>query len=217
MNVASLGALILANEGARTLRRTADSLEIAVDMGTGQNLGVLVREGEVRILTGHDDDSPQVDEEHGEAIEEDDDSEGEDVAGSLISKIQAASGWHVESEHLLGFDPSGVCPACELECFEWQERCSDCDAELEGAEPREPRDPEEPDEGPRQAPPSSARARRADRARDPAGRADGGELFGPSSRAPNGLPRAAPRSAGRDEGGRRGLCQRRSRLFSKRP
>ena len=32
---------------------------------------------------------------------------------------------------LLGVDPDGVCPSCQIECFEWQDRCSACDAELE--------------------------------------------------------------------------------------
>lgn len=134
MNLEKLGALLLADDGARVLGRTADSLEIAVDTGTGQKLGVTVRAREIRIKAAPDDKSPRVDEEHGGVIKVEsavDESEIEEAAGELARKLQGATGWHVESDHLLGFDPDGVCPSCQIECFEWQDRCSACDAELE--------------------------------------------------------------------------------------
>jgi hypothetical protein len=131
MNLEKLGALLLlADDSARVIGRTPDSLEIAVDTGTGQNLGVTVRAREIRIKAEPDDKSPRVDEEHGGVIEVDE-TDIEEAAGDLVCKLQGATGWHVESDHLLGFDPDGVCPSCQIECFEWQDRCSACDAELE--------------------------------------------------------------------------------------
>ncbi len=116
LDVAGLGALFLEGDAGRVLQKTAEGLEIAVDTGTGQNLGVTVRADEIRIMAAPDDGSAQIDEEHGKLIENDDD-EIEDAAGELVCMLQAATGWHVDSDRLLGFDPSGDCPSCEIECF----------------------------------------------------------------------------------------------------
>jgi hypothetical protein len=132
-DIEQLGALLLADDSARVLGRTPDSLEIAVDTGTGQNLGVTVRAREIRIMAVPDDKSPQIDEEHGGVLEVDE-TDIEDAAGDLVRTLQGATGWHVDSDHLLGFDPDGVCPSCQIECFEWQDRCSACDAALERAD-----------------------------------------------------------------------------------
>lgn len=131
LDLAARTAIALADEGARLILATAERVEIAVDTGTGHNLRLTLTPGETRIegtLTGV---VRRPDEEHGGSIEDDEDDEMEEAASAQVERLQGATGWHVTSDHLLGFDPSGPCPGCGLEGFEWQDRCSGCDAELE--------------------------------------------------------------------------------------
>lgn len=134
-DLATLSALVLEDDGARLLRATPDRIEIAIDVGTGQNLAVTLLAGELRVEAARTGGERKYDEEHGEWLDDDDDDDDlEEAAGALVERVQAATGWHVESDRLAGFDPGGACPHCQLECFEWQERCSACDADLEPSE-----------------------------------------------------------------------------------
>ncbi len=135
-DLASLGMILVADDAARLLLNTDDRLEIAVDTGIGQSLSVTVMEGEIRIMAEPDDGAVQIGEEHGGPVKAED-TVTEEAASELCCTLQGATGWHVESDHLLGFDPSGLCPTCHIECFEWQDRCAVCDGELEREDPTE--------------------------------------------------------------------------------
>lgn len=134
VDLAALSALVLRDDGARVLQSAPARIEIAIDVATGQNLAVTLRAREVRVEAPLTGSTRRYDEEHGTWIDDDEDSDLEDAAVALVESVQALTGWHVESKRLLGFDPSGACPHCQIECFEWQDRCSACDAELESVE-----------------------------------------------------------------------------------
>jgi hypothetical protein len=66
---------------------------------------------------------------------DDDDGEDEDAPPSdavdamtlaILTAIQQATHWYVDSAYYDGFEPLGACPQCGVEVFVRQERCAEC-------------------------------------------------------------------------------------------
>lgn len=147
IRAAELAEQLLSDDGARRVGRGAHGVAVAIDVGEGRNVLVSLEPREIR-LDAMLYDEVFYDEEHG--TEEDDPSVNDevlDVADAIVRRLQAATDWSVESEHLLGFERLS-CPGCEGACFEWQERCSGCGRWLDsdGDEPSGPAPPDEDDE-----------------------------------------------------------------------
>jgi len=63
-----------------------------------------------------------------------------DAVSALVEVLQVGSGFYVESDELIGFEPRGACPSCGVEVFEWQDTCELCEAPLFTLRPGEDED-----------------------------------------------------------------------------
>ncbi|CAN5138959.1 hypothetical protein BH09MYX1_BH09MYX1_05360 [soil metagenome] len=114
-NVTELVELVLrSSSGSRALSAGPDRATVDAATGTGKNVAITIEPSLVRFEGDVDDDD-----------------ETEETAGAILEKLQAATGWHVTSDRLLGFEPSGKCPSCEVESFTWQEHCAACGLPLD--------------------------------------------------------------------------------------
>jgi hypothetical protein len=112
----------------RVLTKGPQLAKVGFDSGDGRNVLVTLRPQKMQ-LEAELREEKVYDEEHG-TWEEDETANDAviDLAGDLLGPFQAKTGWYVTSDHLLSFDPTGVCPSCAVECFEWQEKCAQCGA-----------------------------------------------------------------------------------------
>jgi len=153
-SLAAATALVLEDDGARVLQSAPEQVDIAVETSTGHHLRLTLRPAEILLQADLPGAERMRDEEHGGWIELDFDEDIEAAAEALVERLQQATGWHVDSEDLSGFDPAGPCPGCGVECFEWQESCALCGTELpkeaddaEDDEDAEDEDEDDEDEG----------------------------------------------------------------------
>lgn len=137
-SVDALAEKLVRELDARTLPAAKDGERIlAIDCGEGRNVRVALGAHGAQ-LSAMIRGERVYDEEHG--AWENDETVNDPVlemAGSVAERLQDATGWHVESEKLLGFDPAGRCAGCGAELFEWQDVCGACGAEVPdtGADP----------------------------------------------------------------------------------
>jgi hypothetical protein len=107
---------------ARLLRRTDIATEMLVDTGTGTSARVTFGQDAIDVRVGPSlvqGDQPPVPR----------DVILDEISG-IVEVLQAGSGFYVYTEELIGFDPIGACPTCDVEVFEWQTTCTVCDASV---------------------------------------------------------------------------------------
>lgn len=122
----------------RVLTKGPQLAKVGFDSGDGRNVLVTLRPQKMQ-LEAELREEKVYDEEHG-TWEEDETANDAviDLAGDLLGPFQAKTGWYVTSDHLLSFDPTGVCPSCGVECFEWQEKCAQCGGPVNEEDDDEP-------------------------------------------------------------------------------
>jgi hypothetical protein len=113
----------LEQEGnVRLVKRTAAGTELVVDAPGGTTWRVTFREEQITIQRG-----PALVPPEGAPV---DAAVYLGDACALVEVLQLGSGFYVQSDELIGFDPVGECPACRMEVFEWQDACVGCAADL---------------------------------------------------------------------------------------
>jgi hypothetical protein len=104
---------------SRVLSRAEGRTDLLVNGRGGETIRVAVFTDEIDVRMGpalvrgaapspSDDDDPNVTE--------------------LVQAMQIATGFYVYSDALVGFEPTGECPDCGVEVYEWQSECERCKA-----------------------------------------------------------------------------------------
>lgn len=112
----------------RQVKRVGGTTDVLLDTGRGTSLRLTIKGDCIEARSG----PVLVGEEQGPRHDV-----YLDAVSEIIEMLQVGSGFYVYSEELIGFDPSGACPACGMEVFDWQDQCEICDAALHVPRPGE--------------------------------------------------------------------------------
>jgi hypothetical protein len=122
---ARLGALInflVEDEHVKVVKRTGANADLVVDAGSGASFRLSFRDGVIEVRVGPSvvsgDDAPTLGPGY------------LDCVASFVEAIQLGTGYYVYSDDLLGFEPTGSCPGCGVENFQWQDTCDLCTTKL---------------------------------------------------------------------------------------
>jgi hypothetical protein len=119
----------LEEPAARLLKRTSATTEFLIDSGVGTSLRLTIRPDTVEVRVG-----PCLLQGGEEPMARD---EFVLHACGIIEILQLGTGFYVYSDELVGFDPSGACPECGIEVYEWQEVCVGCETKVQVPRPGE--------------------------------------------------------------------------------
>jgi hypothetical protein len=113
---------LLEDAALRLVKRTEACAELLIDTGTG-TVRLTMRPDEFDLRAGPflvkaREPDVQPPKRH------------QSLVADVVEMLQIGTGYYVYSDALVGFEPSGGCPACGIEVFEWQDECEACDAKL---------------------------------------------------------------------------------------
>jgi hypothetical protein len=112
---------LLEDQHVRLVKRTPTAADLVVDAGEGRTFRLGFRDEEVFVSVGPSVVATEARASHETYL---------DCVCSFVDVIQLATGFYVHSDELLGFEPIGACPSCDLEVYEWQEQCEICSTKL---------------------------------------------------------------------------------------
>ncbi len=107
---------------ARLLKRTSTGTELLIDTGAGTSARVAFSRDTIEVRLG-----PFLVQEGQPPIPRD--VVLDEISG-IVEVLQAGTGFYVYTDELIGFEPTGACPGCGVEIFEWQTTCTVCDASV---------------------------------------------------------------------------------------
>ncbi len=121
--------VLMEDPTVRVVKRTDASAELVIDTGAGTTVRITIRPDEIDVRAGL-----VLLQREGKTASR---AAYLDEVSSLVAMLQLGSGFYVFSDELIGFEPSGGCPACGVEVYEWQDECVLCNAKLHPPSPGE--------------------------------------------------------------------------------